>query len=275
MSSPAHSLRSSSLTMAACAALTVLAPPTALGQITGAGSAPSYSAASIVNAATQTVEALAPNALATVYGSGLAFSTRAVATNDIVKNALPTNLDGVAVWVNAFAASLLFVSPTQINFLVPYALSPQTVSVIVVRDTVAGPVASVILNNTSPGLFLWGGNNAIATHLSGLLVSTQSPAHAGEIIVTYAGGLGRTAPDIAGGQLATAAFSLYYASQLQILFNGHPCPPGCVLYAGLAPGFAGLYQINLKLPADIGVNPEIRIVIGAQSSPPSVILAVQ
>ena len=46
-----------------------------------------------------------------------------------------------------------------------------------------------------------------------------------------------------------------------------------MLYAGLAPGFAGLYQINLKLPSDVPTNPEIRVVVGTDESPPLIQLA--
>ncbi len=256
-------------------ALAALVSFSAHGQISGAGKAPSYTAQSIVNGATQTVEALAPNAIATLYGSDLAFSTRAAASSDVVHGVLPIKLDGVAVWVNGFSCSLLMISPTQINFVVPYQLSAGTVSLVVVRDSQAGPVVSVQLNNTSPGFFVWNGNQAVAVHLSGEVVSPTSPAVAGEIIVMFAGGLGRTAPDAPAGQLATAAFPIYYASQLQVFVDGSPCPPGNVLYAGLTPGFAGLYQINLILPAKLGSNPEIRVGIGAQISPPAIQLAVR
>jgi uncharacterized protein (TIGR03437 family) len=97
----------------------------------------------------------------------------------------------------------------------------------------------------------------------------------GEIVVIYAEGLGRTKPDTTSGQLATSAFPIYYLSQLQILLNGVACPPGNVLYAGLAPGFAGLYQINLRLPGDVGANPQIQVSIGPQISPSFIRLAVQ
>ncbi len=257
------------------ALLAALAPLPIHAQISGSGSAPFYTANSIVNGATQTAEALAPNAIATLYGTGLSFTTRAVASTDVVRGVMPTQLDGVAVWVNAIPCSLFLVSPTQINFLVPYQLIAGTVSVIVARDGQAGPSVNIQLNSTSPGLFLWNGNNAVAIHLNGKVVSSILPAVPGETIVIYAGGLGRTAPDTSGGQLATAAFPIYYASQLRVLLNGVACPPGNILYAGLAPGFAGLYQINLVLPPDLTSNPEIRVVIGTQISPPSIQLAVQ
>ena len=256
-------------------ALAILTPLSAICQISGAGTAPFYTTQSIVNGATQTVEALAPNVIATLYGTNLAFDTRAVAATDIVGGMMPTTLDGVAVWVNSIPCALFLISPTQINFLVPYEFTAGTVSVIVARDGQAGPSVSIQLNNTSPGFFIWDGNNAVAVHLTGQAISATAPAVPGEIVVIYAAGLGRTAPDTVAGQLATEAFPIYYASQLQILFNGIPCPPGSVLYAGLTPGFAGLYQINLVLPLNLTANPQIQVAIGAQISPQSIQLAVQ
>jgi uncharacterized protein (TIGR03437 family) len=269
---PVHSrLPCNSLTILVVLALT---PCSIHAQISGTGTNPAYTSQSIVNAATQTVEALAPNALATVYGTNLAFSTRAVAASDIVNGLMPTTLDGVGVWVNSIACSLFYISPTQINFLVPYEFIAGTVSLIVTRDGQAGPSVSLQLNSTSPGLFLWNGS-AIAVHLNGVTISAASPAVPGEIIVIYAGGLGRTSPDTVAGQLATAAFPLYYASQLKILFNGEPSPPASVLYAGLAPGFAGLYQINLRLPLNLTADPQIQIAVGPEISPVSIPLTVQ
>jgi len=244
-------------------------------QISGSGGAPAYTAQSIVNAATQTVEALAPNTIATLYGTNLADSTRAVASTDIVGGLMPTSLNGVGVWVNGIACSLFLISPTQINFLVPYKLTAGTVSVLVARDSLAGPTVSIQLNNTSPGLFLWNGNQAVGVHLNGRVISAAAPAVPGEIVILYAAGLGRTSPDTTSGQLATSAFQIYYASQLQLLFNGSPAPAGTVLYAGLAPGFAGLYQINVQLPASLTANPLIQLSIGPQSSPASIQLIVQ
>jgi uncharacterized protein (TIGR03437 family) len=250
-------------------------PACVYGQITGNGAAPLYTAQGVVNAATQTGGALAPNTIATLYGTNLAFDTRAVASTDIVRGMMPTSLDGVGVWVNSIPCSLFFVSPTQINFLVPYQLTPGTVSLIVARDSQAGPTVSIQLNSTSPGLFLWNGNNAVAGHLNGVALTDASPAVPGEIVVIYAAGLGRTSPDTTSGQLATAAFPIYYLSQLQVLLNGVACPPANVLYAGLAPGFAGLYQINLQLPDDVAADPQIQVSVGPQISPAFIQLAVQ
>jgi uncharacterized protein (TIGR03437 family) len=250
------------------------APAGVRAQISGNGDTPLYTPQSIVNAATQTAGPLAPNTIATIYGTALAFETRAVASSDIVHGAMPTSLDGVGVWVDSIPCGLFFVSPTQINFLMPYMLGAGTYSIIVARDGLAGPSVSIQVTATSPGLFLYNGG-ALAVHLDGQVISSSAPAVPGEIIVIYANGLGRTSPDASPGQLATGAFQISYVSQLQILLNGVPCPAGSVLYAGLTPGFAGLYQINLTLPPDASPNPYIQITIGPEASAATVQISVQ
>src|SRR5438132_9456815 len=86
--------------------------------------APSYSGASIVNAADNQPGPLAPNAIATLYGTGLAYITKAISPQDIRGGLLPTILPGtgVRVLVGNLPANIYFVSPTQINFLVPSSL---------------------------------------------------------------------------------------------------------------------------------------------------------
>lgn len=256
-------------------ALAVLAVLPALAQIPGSAGSPVYSSASIVNAATQTPMALAPNTIATIYGTGLAFSIRAVAISDVMGSAMPTELDGVQVWFNAQPCPLFYISPTQINFLIPYQVGPGAASIIVANNGHAGFPADIQIHNASPGLFLWGNNQPVAVHLNGELISGSSPALPGEIIVMFAAGLGYTIPDIPGGQLAVAGFPIRLAPQFQVLLNGVACPPGSILYVGLAPGFAGLYQINLRLPADVPPNPEIQLSISEDASPGSIRLAIQ
>jgi uncharacterized protein (TIGR03437 family) len=269
-------------------ALAVFAALPALAQISGSTGAPFYTSDSIVNAATQTAGALAPNAIATIYGTDLAYFTRAVASSDIIHGLLPTklddNLDGtvldtVQVWFNAQPCPLFYVSPTQINFQIPYRAAAGTASIVVAHDGRAGLPVDIQIRDTSPGIFLWGDKQPLAVHLSGELISDLSPALPGEIIVIYADGLGqwndKSLNDIHSGQLATAAFPIQFAPQLQVLLNGIACPAGSVLYAGTTPGFAGLYQINLQLPLDAPPNPQIQLAIGDDSSPGFIQLAIQ
>src|SRR5436305_5743123 len=124
--------------------------PAGYADITGSSSAPLYTAAGIVNAATQIAEPLAPNTLGTLYGTNLSYTIRAAAASDLVGGALPVSLDGVSITIGNLAANVLYVSPGQINFVVPYSLTAGTVPVWVTRQGVAGPVVKMDLNATSP-----------------------------------------------------------------------------------------------------------------------------
>jgi uncharacterized protein (TIGR03437 family) len=188
---------------------------------------------------------------------------------------MPTTLQGVSVLVRGLPCGLFYVSPGQINFLIPYELTAGTANLVVVRQGTAGPTVNIQLAPTAPGFFEWNGNAPVAVHLDGRLVSKDAPARAGEVIILYAAGLGRTSPDTTSGRIASFAAPIAAAAQLQILLNGKAVPAGSVTYAGLAPGFAGLYQINMLVPAGLPPNPEIRMVLGAQTSPASVQLPLQ
>jgi uncharacterized protein (TIGR03437 family) len=241
--------------------------------------APFFTAASIVQAATQTVETLAPNTLATIYGANLSWTTHAVTANDLQGGTLPTSLDGVTVLVHGIVCKLLYVSPSQINFLIPYEITASTAQVLVERQGVAGPFGldnlpsvTIKLAVTSPGFFQWSGNFIVAEHADGSLITTTFPAQASETVVLFAAGLGRTVPDSGSGVLPTGAATLLYASQLQIVLNDTVLPPSSIYYAGVTPGYAGLYQINVTLPDVLPPDPEIQVVIGTQASPPGILL---
>jgi uncharacterized protein (TIGR03437 family) len=234
-----------------------------------------YSAASIVNAASQTADALAPNTIATVYGQNLATESYGLSSGDLTAGTMPITLKGVSVLVRGIPASMFYVSPGQVNFLIPYELTAGIANVIVVRQGTAGPSVSIQLNPTAPGFFESGAATPVAVHLDGRLVTPGAPAKAGEVILLYAGGLGRTSPDTSTGRIASFAAPIQAVAQLQVLLNGKASPPGSVSYAGLAPGFAGLYQINFVVPSGLPPNPEIRISIGQQISPPQVLLPLQ
>jgi uncharacterized protein (TIGR03437 family) len=82
---------------------------------------PLYTPSSIVNAANSKAAGFAPHTIATLFGKDLAYITKALTQDDMRDNSLPTTLigTGVRVLVNKTPAHLYFVSPTQVNFLVP------------------------------------------------------------------------------------------------------------------------------------------------------------
>jgi uncharacterized protein (TIGR03437 family) len=86
--------------------------------------------------------------------------------------------------------------------------------------------------------------------------------------------LGDTVPPISYSSLAVRAALLKGLADFKVLLDGVPVDPGLILYAGVAPGFAGLYQINLQLPNNVNASPDLQIGLGAALSPAGVKLPV-
>lgn len=240
--------------------------------------APSYSAAGVVNAASNSAGALAPYALVSLYGSALAYSKRAVSAEDIRGNQLPTVLDGVRVLVENMPAPLYYVSPEQINFLVPYIVGsrfPTEISVIVTRDGMSGPVVRVALREAAPALFQLDAETPVAVRgRDWSLIRKESPAKPAEHVILWATGLGRTQPAVAYPELPRDAAWIANRQQFQVLLDGVPVDASRILYVGVTPGYAGLYQVNLLLPENLGRDPEVRLAVGAEVSPAGLRLPV-
>jgi len=241
-----------------------------------AAQAPTYSGAGLVNSADNQIGALAPNTIATLYGQNLAWGTRALTASDIGGGILPTVLPntGVFVTVGGVMATPYYVSPTQINFLVPICLLTGTVNLQVVVDGWAGPAIPVQLNAAAPALFQMDSQTAVATSATGAVLTSSAPAHPGDLVVLYATGLGQTDPTAVYRQLPKTAAPLARLADFSILLDGVPVDRSLIAYAGIAPGFAGLYQINVTLPAGTGPSPEIRIGLGDALSPAGIHLPV-
>jgi uncharacterized protein (TIGR03437 family) len=230
---------------------------------------PVYTEASIANAAADIADFFAPNTFLTIYGQNLAYVTKAISSDDIHAGTLPTALQGtgVRVLLNQIPADMYFVSPGQVNILIPTSLRPGTVTIQLENSGLAGPAVSIPLGNASPALFQMDATSVIATHGNGPLVTQASPAKRGEVVVLYATGLGTTSPPAIANQIPVALAPLADMGTFQVLLNGAPVDAKSILYAGVTPGFAGLFQINVLLPADAPANPEIRISSSGVLSP--------
>jgi len=253
-----------------CLVLVVLETSLAWGQ------APAYTAASVVNASDYTPGPFAPNSVLSVFGTNLSWSTEALMSSDIADSTLPTQLANVSVYVDNGPAPLLYVSPTQVNFLIPGNEMSGNVPVRVVREGWTGPEVIVSLVDASPALFPLGNGYIIATHgADGSPITAGSPAQGGEIIVVYATGLGKTEPNPDAGEIPMYPATIDDYSSLSVCLDGAPLPWYLIKYAGVTPGSVGLYQINIELPNPVDPDPQIVVTIGNQSSPSGLQLAVQ
>lgn len=249
----------------------------AAAEQTGKGASPAYSAASLVNNANNLAGGLAPNTIVTLYGENLAYQTRALSSGDLSQGRLPTTLSGtgVRVLIQNIPAGIYYVSPNQINLLIPADLLPGQARLQVIQDGRAGPEVQIRLRPAAPALYQLDAETAIAVRPGGALATPESPARPGEVIVLYATGLGEVVPPLAAGEIPRAAAPLKRLSEFRVFLDGLVVEPSNILYAGVTPGFAGLYQINLRLPATVGKNPEVRLAVGEELSPSGVYLAVE
>lgn len=229
---------------------------------------PYYTVESIVNAADFQAGPMAPNTIGTVFGTGLAYVTKALAPEDIVGGVLPHVLPGtgVNVLIGGLAANIFYVSPTQINFLVPSLLGPGPCDFQIVLNGLAGPNVRIQIAAASPAPFQLDAKTVIATRTDGSLITSAAPANPGDVLILYATGLGDTVPPVIYSNLSLKAAALKGLAEFKLMLDGMALDPSLILYAGIAPGFAGLYQINVQIPNTVNANPDLQIGLGTALS---------
>jgi uncharacterized protein (TIGR03437 family) len=226
---------------------------------------------------------VAANSWATIVGTNLA-STTDTWDRLISNGQLPTSLDGVTVTFDGKPAYLSYISPTQINLVVPNIDSTPAGVVVTnlgVTETGLFDTAATQSSQYGPAFFLWPNNQAVATRqdysyaakpgtFAGLATVAAKP---GDVIILWGEGFGPTTPATPLG-FVTPSDQTYSTSTLPTVTIDNVS--ATVYGAALAPGFAGLYQIAIQVPSTLG-NGDWPVVasIGAVSSPNGVVLAVQ
>jgi uncharacterized protein (TIGR03437 family) len=224
---------------------------------------PIYAAESVVSSI-HPAAPITPNGFVSIYGTDLSWNTRELLTRDLQAGYLPKELGGVHVYLDGQPVNLLYVSPGQVNFLVPVSSIPGKSKLWLARDGRRGPEVTLTLLETGPVLFQLDAETALVTHLDGSLVTKEAPAEAGEVVVIYAAGLGRTAPAQITGKIPEMPAQISARAEFAVLIDGEPAQE--IVYAGITPGCPGLYQINFRVPDVAGTDPELRLVLGGGSS---------
>ena len=235
----------------------------------------------VVNAAHYLVSLpVAQGSLVSLFGSGLSVNTDSASAVP-----LPTSLSNREIVVNdTIRSPLLYMGPTQANFQLPTAASIGSDHVAVRRADTGELIAggSMVVAAASPGLFTTtqdGKGQGIILNQDGkTLNSAASPAARGSVVTIYGTGQGQVSPPVTDGAAApseTLATTVAVATS-----DGKTClatqPSLCVAigsafgdvqFSGLAPGFVGLWQLNVKIPQDAltGTVP-IRVVINGTTS---------
>lgn len=246
---------------AAAASAVLAAPP-------GERWAPAYSQASILNLASGLPE-LAPNTLAVIYGQNL--SPIAASRIEAAPNAaiLPTTLPGtgVTVKVNGILAAIEYASPEAVVFIVPPEFVAGTFSIVLTRNGVNGPTVRVPLQDHAPGLLPLESEWALARDAQTLdWRHPDSPAAPGDEIVLYGTGWGQTLRREVNLQPASQRTELRARDSVSVYLDGVEAPRDHILYAGVSPGTAAIYELRFRLPAWTPPDPEIRISINGRFS---------
>jgi len=201
---------------------------------------------------------LSPGSYFTVYGNNL---SDIAAVTTAAELPFSQALQGVTLQVDGTAMPIQAVTPWQINALLPEQISPEdvTVSVRLADGTSFSQVATV--QPTAPALILYsvfptepdctaGGVSCYAAAFHpGTKIPADNihPAVAGEVLETYGFGLGGTMPDVPAGAGAPsnppANAAMPFVNIDGVLAQ--------TTFAGLVPGLAGLYQVNVIVPAGL------------------------
>ena len=238
--------------------------------------APIVTAANVINGASFQ-PGIAPNTWVTIKGGNLSGTERIWNDGDFSNGALPTDIDSVSVTVNGTYAYVEYVSPDQLNILMPVNTATGQATFQTYNFGLASAVVTVQVQDVAPAFFLQSdGTHIVATHANGTLVGPTStttgatPAAPGEAIVLYGNGFGVTNPAAPEGKLITTALPLVTLPTITI--GGTAAAPPA--FGGLI--YAGLYQINVTVPTSTasGDVPVVALV-GTIASPSGAVIAVQ
>jgi uncharacterized protein (TIGR03437 family) len=226
---------------------------------------------------------IAPGGFVSVFGSGLIETPATDWTQAITKDLLPAELGGVSVRIGGQWASIAYVSPTQVNFILPGSTSPGMTD-LELGTPLGGVTLPVTIEALAPALFTYQLNSvtyaaavianqhgvvyvAVANALSGEM---SRPAVAGDSIEMYGTGMGPTTPVAPGGVVLTETYPANLAN-FSVTIGG---VAATVSFAGLVA--AGVFQINIAIPANVaGGNQPIVVTVNGAASQANVMISIQ
>ncbi len=227
----------------------------------------------MVNAATSApfTGHLAPGEYLTLYGSNLAPSPASAP-----KLPLPTTLNKVEVMINGVAAPLNYVSPTQISVVVPFVITQSVAQIQVINNGTPSNTVTQFVGSSSAGVFTYdpsgGIGNAdaldITNHYS--VIGPSNPAQIGDTVAVYLSGLGAVTGSTQAGSAGPSTSPYANTVNPSAVYLDDPAGnlnQASVYFSGLAPGYAGLYQVNFGVPTGVASGTsDLEILAGANSN---------
>ncbi len=236
----------------------------------GSQPAPQIFAGGIVNAASYRPAsdpngAIAAGTIAVIFGTNLAPGSRYISILP-----LPTTLFDDTVTINGTPAPFFYVSPTQINLLVPFTIATGSATVQVKRGDGQSATQGVTVSAVSPGIF-FNLATGTTTPVGAILhakdfsaVTPTNPAAPGEYLSIFATGLGALNQTVATGALPPSPPPTTLATPTVSVGGVN----ALVSYSGLAARLAGVYQVNVMMPAGVasGLQPVVLTIGGVPAN---------
>jgi uncharacterized protein (TIGR03437 family) len=222
-------------------------------------------------------DAVAQGAIVSVYGQYFLLKDPVPNTN---AQTLPKELGGTRVLVNGNPVPLYYVSDGQINFQMPYETPGGDATVQIERSGTAGNKISVKVSAVVPRVLLSGSLGIVVHGADYALVTPANPAKIGEALIVFMIGGGQTSPGATTGDAVPLSPLRYAPSPASVNFGASgPLGVGVTvdpIFAGLSPGYVGLYQVNVQVPVGVPIAPNVplNVVIGGQRANP-VYIAIQ
>jgi uncharacterized protein (TIGR03437 family) len=227
---------------------------------------PSLNAGGTIDNASFAVDTpVAPGSLVSIFGTGLAGDAALAAGPS-----LPIVLGTTALTLGGFPLPLFHAFPAQVDAQIPWELAGQiSAPLTIVTDDLSGNTVSVSLAEFSPGIYTATGTGvgqgAILIDRTATLAAPESGQFAGQpakrgtdFIDIFATGLGPVTNQPASGAPAPAVPLAWTTANVTVTIGG---APATVSFAGLAPGWVGLYQVNAQVPANAPVGDAIPVAL--------------
>jgi uncharacterized protein (TIGR03437 family) len=244
-------------------------------EIAKATPAPAFTSKGVVHAASFESLPLSPGGIFSIFGTDLAPS-EGFGFFDPLSGGLIEILRGTAVLVDDRPAPLFYVSPEQINAQAPADLQPGAfVTVRVLREAVTSFSRVLPVAAAAPGIFVHpGSNRAVALNQDGSLNSAANAAGRDTVVTLYVTGAGAVVPAIATGRPAPLPPPLSYVGGVTATIGGQPA---AVEFAGAAPGYVGLIQVNVRIPVDspTGDAVALRVLAAGTASQPATTISIR
>ena len=237
-----------------------------------AAPAPQVNTGGVVHAASFVAEPLAPGTIISIFGSALSREPTNTPGELAPSLPLPTDLAGTEITIGGVLVPLIFSREDQVNAVIPFELldrANETLPVLVHRIGARSVSVSepVLVTAARPGVFTLnatGRGAAVIQDVNFQTVTAFNPVAPGDVIQIFCTGLGPVEPEVPTGAAAPLSPLSWVVEEVEVTIGG---VPATVQFAGLTPGFAGLYQINAFVPEGISLGqPQLVVSIAGQES---------